>query len=81
MKNPHQVKIAAYVASWKAEGRWVDWGQWVPGNWGSKEYHPTAAEIHVKCRLFRTTPNRQGAHARAPRGGEFAIAAPAGIWS
>ena len=79
MKNPHQVKIAANVARWKVEGCWVDCGRWVPGNWGSKEYHPTPDEIRAKCKLFRTTPRRQGAHARAPRGGEFAIVTLAGI--
>ena len=79
MKNAHEIKVAADVARWKAEGRWVDRGRWVPGTWGSKEYHPTPAEIRAKCKLFRTTPNRHGAHARPPRGGKFAIAMLAGI--
>jgi hypothetical protein len=79
MKNVHQVKIAEDVARWQAEGRWVDRGRWVRGNWGSKEYHPIRAEIRAKCVLFRTAANRRGAHARAPRGGEFAIATLAGI--
>jgi hypothetical protein len=79
MKNSHQVKIADNVARWTAEGRWIDSGHWVRGNWGSKEYHPTRAEIRAKCKLFRTTPNRHGAHARAPRSGEFAIATLIGI--
>ena len=79
MKNAHEVKIATDVARWKAEGHWIDYGRWVPGNWGSKEYHPTPAEICAKCDLFRTTPRRHGAHARAPRGGEFAIATTGGI--
>jgi hypothetical protein len=79
MKNPHQVKVADDVARWTAEGRWGDRGRWVQGNWGSEEYHPTRAEIRMKCALFRTTAHRHGAHARAPRGGEFAIATLAGI--
>jgi hypothetical protein len=79
MKNPHQMKVAADVTRWKAEGRWVDRGRWVLGNRGSEEYHPTRAEIRAKCKLFRTTPNRHGAHARASRGGEFAITTLAGI--
>ena len=79
MKNAHEVKIAADVARWRTEGRWVDRGRWVRGNWGSKEYHPTCAEIRAKCKLFRTTPNRHGAHARAPRGGEFAITTTIGV--
>jgi hypothetical protein len=79
MKNSHQVKIADNVAQWRADGLWIDRGRWVPGNWGSKEYHPTRAEIRAKCKLFRTAPNRHGAHARAPRGGEFAIPSLAGI--
>jgi hypothetical protein len=48
MKNAHQVKIADDVALWTAEGRWIDLGHWVLGNWGSKEYHPTRAEIRAK---------------------------------
>lgn len=79
MKNIHEVKIATNVTRWKAEGCWVDSGRWVPGNGGSKEYHPTPAEIRAKCELFRTTPRRHGAHTRAPRGGEFAIMTPAGV--
>jgi hypothetical protein len=79
MKNVHQVKVADDVARWKAEGRWVDRGRWVQVKRGPKEYHPTRAEIHSKCKLFRATPNRHGAHARAPRGGEFAIATLVGI--
>jgi hypothetical protein len=78
MKNAHQVKIAADVNRWQAEGRWVDYGRWVRGNWGANEYHPTPAEIRAKCELFRTTLGRHGAHARAPRGGEFAVAATDG---
>jgi hypothetical protein len=73
MKNVHQVKITDNVARWMAERHWVDLGRWGRGNRGSKEYHPTRAEIRAKCKLFRTTPYRHGAHARAPRGGEFAI--------
>ena len=79
MKNVHQVKIAADVERWKAEGRWVDRGRWIQAGPGPKEYHPTRAEIRAKCKLFRTTPNRHGAHTRAPRGGEFAIPSLAGI--
>ena len=81
MKNAHEIKIAADVARWKAEGRWIDEGRWIrpERKWASKEYHPTPDEIRAKCKLFRTTPRRQGAHARAPRGGEFAIVTLAGI--
>jgi hypothetical protein len=79
MEDAHKTKVAAYVAQWTAEGRWIDSGRWVPGNWGSKEYHPTRAEIRAKCKLFRTTPNRHGAHARAPRGGKYAVLRLAGI--
>jgi len=79
MKNSHQVKVAADVEQWKVEGRWVDRGRWVEVKRGPQQYHPTRAEIRAKCKLFRTTPNRHGAHARAPRGGEFAIATLVGI--
>lgn len=79
MKNPHQVKIAADVERWKADGLWIDRGRWVQAKRGPKEYHPTHAEIHSKCELFRSTLHRHGAHARAPRGGEFAVATLVGI--
>ena len=79
MKNAHQEKVATDVVRWQAEGRWIDRGRWVQAGRGPKEYHPTRAEICVKCKLFRTTPNRHGAHARAPRGGEFAVATLVGI--
>ncbi len=73
MRNVHEMKVATDVKRWQAEGRWIDQGQWVLGNWGSVEYHPTPAEIRAKCKLFRSTEGRHGAHARAPRGGKYAV--------
>lgn len=67
------------VRQWEAEGRWVDRGRWVRGNWGSIEYHPTRQEIAAKCALFRSIAGWHGAYKRAPRGGEFAVATTAGI--
>ena len=77
--NMNEIAVAKEVRRWQAEGRWVDHGQWVRGNRCSREYHPTQQEIAAKCSLFRTRPGRHGAHARAPRGGEFAIPTLAGI--
>ena len=74
-----QEMLEYQVQLWKAKGRWVDRGQWMPGNWGSKEYHPTRQEIAAKCKLFRSIRNWRGAHKRAPRGGEFAVRTTAGI--
>jgi hypothetical protein len=79
MKDTHQEEVAANVARWQADGLWIDRGRWIQAGRDSKEYHPTHEEILAKCKLFRTTPHRHGAHARAPRGGEFAIAALVGI--
>ena len=77
--NANAIAVAEDVRRWQADGRWVDHGRWVRGHWGSREYHPTQQEIAAKCSLFRTRVGRHGAHARAPRGGEFAIATTAGI--
>jgi len=74
-----QQMLNCQVRQWKTEGRWVDCGRWVPGNWGSTEYHPTRQEIDAKCELFRSIRGWRGASKRAPRGGEFAIATLAGI--
>ena len=51
----------------------------VLAKWGAVEYWPTRREITAKCCLFRTRAGRQGAHARRPRGGEFAVVTTAGI--
>jgi len=71
--------VVEHVRRWQAEGRWVDRGRWVPAANGTLEYHPTRREIAAKCRLLRTRPGRQGAHARAPRGGGFAVETTAGV--
>lgn len=68
------------IERWQAEGRWVDRGRWVRLPWSAGlAYQPTRREIAAKCRLLRTRAGRHGAHARAPRGGEFAVATTAGI--
>ena len=77
--NANEIAVAEDVQRWQMEGQWIDRGRWVRGNWGSREYHPTEQEIASKCSLFRTRDGRHGAHARAPRGGEFAIATTGGI--
>ena len=77
--NANEIAVAEDVRQWQTEGSWVDHGQWVRGNWGAVEYWPTESEIVAKCCLLRTRAGRQGAHARAPRGGEFAIATTAGV--
>ena len=74
-----QQMLNCQVRQWKTEGRWVDSGRWVPGNWSSTEYHPTRQEIDAKCELFRSIRGWRGASKRAPRGGEFAIATTAGV--
>ena len=74
-----QEMLDGLVQQWQAEGRWVDRGRWVPGNWGSTEYHPTADEIAAKCALFRSIRGWRGAKKRSPRGGEHAVATTAGV--
>ena len=74
-----QQMLNCQVQQWEIEGRWVDSGRWVRDNWGSTEHHPTQQEIVTKCCLFRMRAGRHGAHAWAPRGGEFALATTAGI--
>ena len=79
--NANEVAVAEDVQRWQAEGLWIDCGLWVraKAKWGAVEYWPTQREIIAKCRLLRTRDGRHGAHARAPRGGEFAIATTAGV--
>lgn len=49
-----QQMLVAQVRQWQAEGRWVDCGRWVRGNWASIEYHPAPEAIAAKCALFRS---------------------------
>ena len=77
--NANEIAVVEDVRKWQAEGSWIDHGRWVRAKWGAVEYWPTRREITAKCYLFRTRDGRHGAHARAPRGGEFAVETTAGI--
>ena len=77
--NTNEIAVAEDVQRWQAKGEWVDHGRWVRAKWGAVEYWPTRWEITAKCCLLRTRAGRHGAHARAPRGGEFALVTTAGV--
>lgn len=74
-----QTELAPQVRQWEAEGKWTDRGSWKRASNGTLEYHPTPEEIATKCELLRTIDNWQGAHARAPRGGRFAVMETKGL--
>jgi hypothetical protein len=73
-----QIELAGIVASWQAEGKWIDRGRWHRAKNGMPEYHPTRREIQAKCKLLRTLGGR-GANKRAPRDGEFAVPTTRGL--
>ncbi len=74
-----QTELAPQVRRWESEGKWIDRGTWERAINGQLEYHPTAEEIADKCELLRTIDNWQGAHARAPRGGKYAVMETKGL--
>ena len=76
--NANEIEVARYVRLCRCWGNWPDEGRWVRVN-GRPEYWPTRQEIATKCKVLRERAGRQGAHARAPRGGEFAVVTLAGI--
>ncbi len=74
-----QTELAPQVRRWEADGKWIDLGEWIRARNGVYEYHPTPEEIADKCELLRTIDNWQGAHARAPRGGKYAVMETKGL--
>ncbi len=74
-----QKLLEGQVREWEAEGKWVDRGRWKRAKNGTLEYVPTRREIAAKCKLLRAIAGWRGANARAPRGGEHAVATTAGV--
>lgn len=74
-----QTELAPQVRQWEADGKWSDRGEWIRARNGVYEYHPTPEEIEAKCELIRTIDNWQGAYARAPRGGKYAVMETKGL--
>lgn len=67
------------ISEWERNGEWRDHGAWRRSRNGVLEYFPSRSEIRAKAALLRSRENRNGAHARAPRGGRFAVATTAGV--
>ena len=74
-----QTELTPLVRQWEGEGKWIDCGSWRPARNGQLEYHPTPAEIEVKCELLRQIENWHGAYKRAPRGGKYAVMSTRGL--
>lgn len=78
-RNTYDEAVARDVRAWEEAGLWSDGGSWKPARNGQLEYYPTRKEIRAKCRLLRSRGQRNGAHKRAPRGGEYSVATMAGV--